>query len=277
MQVVWFAAPQCHNYTCRVLQKFQDIEENHILHIKEIIRSYSQSVEETHIQIGEVSVSTYAYQVSDIPVGGVGVLLTWGCARWVHWVSFRLVSSLISLIISLRTRKWLCYPFMLGNNWSEPIDTFVQKCAALACLVLEWIKKMVLGWVTCHGEWHQAQFAAQLLLIIISVINRAASVFSYSSAWWNKTSLEPLTWGYTVLKLLLLLLQSIGGSAAPAPAYSPCSKLERMWSDKLPQLLSLTVPASELEMGSATTCAEPNQNTVKTKQSVYPNKLWLAN
>ncbi|XP_028457069.1 F-BAR domain only protein 2 isoform X6 [Perca flavescens] len=35
-------------------QKFQDIEENHILHLKEIIRSYSQSVDETHIQIGEV-------------------------------------------------------------------------------------------------------------------------------------------------------------------------------------------------------------------------------
>ncbi|XP_041825288.1 F-BAR domain only protein 2 isoform X5 [Melanotaenia boesemani] len=35
-------------------QKFQDIEENHILHMKEIICSYSQSVDETHIQIGEV-------------------------------------------------------------------------------------------------------------------------------------------------------------------------------------------------------------------------------
>uniref|UniRef100_A0A3B5R6Z2 F-BAR domain only protein 2 n=1 Tax=Xiphophorus maculatus TaxID=8083 RepID=A0A3B5R6Z2_XIPMA len=35
-------------------QRFQDIEENHILHLKEIIRSYSQSVEETHVQIGEV-------------------------------------------------------------------------------------------------------------------------------------------------------------------------------------------------------------------------------
>ncbi|KAJ8400122.1 hypothetical protein AAFF_G00401610 [Aldrovandia affinis] len=35
-------------------QKFQDIEEKHILHMKEIIQSYSQSIEETHIQIGEV-------------------------------------------------------------------------------------------------------------------------------------------------------------------------------------------------------------------------------
>ncbi|CAN9504389.1 unnamed protein product [Ophioblennius macclurei] len=35
-------------------QKFQDIEESHILHMKEIIQSYSQSVDETHIQIGEV-------------------------------------------------------------------------------------------------------------------------------------------------------------------------------------------------------------------------------
>ncbi|CAJ1070363.1 F-BAR domain only protein 2 isoform X2 [Xyrichtys novacula] len=35
-------------------QKFQDIEENHILHMKEIIQSYSQSIDETHVQIGEV-------------------------------------------------------------------------------------------------------------------------------------------------------------------------------------------------------------------------------
>ncbi|XP_063745321.1 F-BAR domain only protein 2 isoform X2 [Eleginops maclovinus] len=35
-------------------QKFQDIEENHTLHMKEIIQSYSQSIDETHLQIGEV-------------------------------------------------------------------------------------------------------------------------------------------------------------------------------------------------------------------------------
>lgn len=35
-------------------QKFQGIEEEHILRMQEIIHSYSQSVEETHIQIGEV-------------------------------------------------------------------------------------------------------------------------------------------------------------------------------------------------------------------------------
>ncbi|KAJ8286999.1 hypothetical protein GJAV_G00045860 [Gymnothorax javanicus] len=35
-------------------EKFQDIEEKHILHMKEIIHSYSQSIEETHAQIGEV-------------------------------------------------------------------------------------------------------------------------------------------------------------------------------------------------------------------------------
>ncbi|KAM6985461.1 F-BAR domain only protein 2 isoform 2-T2 [Aplochiton taeniatus] len=35
-------------------QKFQDIEESHIVHMKEIIQSYTQSVDETHIQIGEV-------------------------------------------------------------------------------------------------------------------------------------------------------------------------------------------------------------------------------
>lgn len=46
-------------YTRPVLQKFQDIEENHILHMKEIIQSYSQSVDETHVQMGEVSVDTH--------------------------------------------------------------------------------------------------------------------------------------------------------------------------------------------------------------------------
>ncbi|XP_062410449.1 F-BAR domain only protein 2 isoform X3 [Sardina pilchardus] len=35
-------------------QKFQGIEESHILHMKDIIQSYSRSVEETHVQIGEV-------------------------------------------------------------------------------------------------------------------------------------------------------------------------------------------------------------------------------
>nr|XP_061800520.1 F-BAR domain only protein 2-like [Nerophis lumbriciformis] len=35
-------------------QKFQNIEESHIIHIKDIIKSYSQSVDETHVQIGEV-------------------------------------------------------------------------------------------------------------------------------------------------------------------------------------------------------------------------------
>ncbi|CAL8320571.1 unnamed protein product [Lota lota] len=35
-------------------QKFQDIEESHVLHMKEIIQSYSQSIDETHVQIGEV-------------------------------------------------------------------------------------------------------------------------------------------------------------------------------------------------------------------------------
>uniref|UniRef100_W5KRE4 FCH and mu domain containing endocytic adaptor 2 n=1 Tax=Astyanax mexicanus TaxID=7994 RepID=W5KRE4_ASTMX len=35
-------------------QKFQDIEESHILHMKEIIQSYSCSVEDTHKQIEEV-------------------------------------------------------------------------------------------------------------------------------------------------------------------------------------------------------------------------------
>ncbi|XP_053195640.1 F-BAR domain only protein 2 isoform X1 [Scomber japonicus] len=35
-------------------QKFQDIEESHIIHMKVIINSYSQSVTETHVQIEEV-------------------------------------------------------------------------------------------------------------------------------------------------------------------------------------------------------------------------------
>jgi len=40
------------------LQKFQGIEEEHVMRMQEIIHSYSQSVEETHIQIGEVSRQT---------------------------------------------------------------------------------------------------------------------------------------------------------------------------------------------------------------------------
>uniref|UniRef100_A0A3Q2YRR6 FCH and mu domain containing endocytic adaptor 2 n=1 Tax=Hippocampus comes TaxID=109280 RepID=A0A3Q2YRR6_HIPCM len=35
-------------------QKFQAIEESHVLHMKDIIRSYSRAVDETHVQIGEV-------------------------------------------------------------------------------------------------------------------------------------------------------------------------------------------------------------------------------
>ncbi|KAJ7988313.1 hypothetical protein DPEC_G00322280, partial [Dallia pectoralis] len=35
-------------------QKFQDIEERHIVQMKNIIESYAQSVDETHVQIGEV-------------------------------------------------------------------------------------------------------------------------------------------------------------------------------------------------------------------------------
>ncbi|XP_061764063.1 F-BAR domain only protein 2 isoform X5 [Nerophis ophidion] len=35
-------------------QRFQDIEESHILHMREISQSYSQSVDETHVQLGEV-------------------------------------------------------------------------------------------------------------------------------------------------------------------------------------------------------------------------------
>ncbi|XP_064799217.1 F-BAR domain only protein 2-like isoform X7 [Oncorhynchus masou masou] len=37
-------------------QKFQDIEESHIVHMKGIIQSYTQSVDETHVQIGEVRI-----------------------------------------------------------------------------------------------------------------------------------------------------------------------------------------------------------------------------
>lgn len=49
------------NLPLHVLQRFQDIEENHILHMKTIIQSYSQSVDETHVQIGEVSVYTQTH------------------------------------------------------------------------------------------------------------------------------------------------------------------------------------------------------------------------
>lgn len=39
-------------------QKFQDIEESHIVQMKDIIRSYSHLIEDTHKQIGEVSAHT---------------------------------------------------------------------------------------------------------------------------------------------------------------------------------------------------------------------------
>lgn len=39
---------------CIGLQKFHDIEERHLLHMKEIIESLSNSIKEIHLQIGEV-------------------------------------------------------------------------------------------------------------------------------------------------------------------------------------------------------------------------------
>lgn len=36
-------------------QKFQDIEETHLIHIKEIIGSLSNAIKEIHLQIGQVS------------------------------------------------------------------------------------------------------------------------------------------------------------------------------------------------------------------------------
>lgn len=37
------------------MQKFQDIEEAHLIHIKEIIESLSNAIKEIHLQIGQVS------------------------------------------------------------------------------------------------------------------------------------------------------------------------------------------------------------------------------
>lgn len=37
------------------MQKFQDIEEAHLLHMKEIIESFSNTMKEIHLQIGQVS------------------------------------------------------------------------------------------------------------------------------------------------------------------------------------------------------------------------------
>jgi hypothetical protein len=48
-------------YFLSVFQKFQDIEESHIVHMKDIIQSYTQSVDETHVQIGEVSLHTHTH------------------------------------------------------------------------------------------------------------------------------------------------------------------------------------------------------------------------
>lgn len=37
------------------MQKFQDIEEDHLRKMKQLIKSYSQSLEDTHVQVGQVS------------------------------------------------------------------------------------------------------------------------------------------------------------------------------------------------------------------------------
>lgn len=47
-------------------QKFQDIEETHLIHIKEIIGSLSNAVKEIHLQIGQVTFPLYVEVVHEI-------------------------------------------------------------------------------------------------------------------------------------------------------------------------------------------------------------------
>lgn len=37
-----------------LLQKFQEIEETHLRQMKQLIKGYSHSIEDTHVQVGQV-------------------------------------------------------------------------------------------------------------------------------------------------------------------------------------------------------------------------------
>lgn len=41
-------------WVCLGEQKFQEIEEAHLRHMKQLIKGYSHSIEDTHVQVGQV-------------------------------------------------------------------------------------------------------------------------------------------------------------------------------------------------------------------------------
>lgn len=49
------------------MQKFQDIEEDHLRKMKQLIKSYSHSIEDTHVQVGQVR--TPDWWLTEISVG----------------------------------------------------------------------------------------------------------------------------------------------------------------------------------------------------------------
>lgn len=44
-------------YACLCEQKFQEIEEAHLRQMKQLIKGYSHSIEDTHVQVGQVCCS----------------------------------------------------------------------------------------------------------------------------------------------------------------------------------------------------------------------------
>lgn len=41
-------------WVCLCVQKFQEIEEAHLQQMKQLIKGYSHSIEDTHVQVGQV-------------------------------------------------------------------------------------------------------------------------------------------------------------------------------------------------------------------------------
>lgn len=50
--VIWFVFVL--TWVCWCEQKFQEMEEAHLRQMKQLIKGYSHSVEDTHVQVGQV-------------------------------------------------------------------------------------------------------------------------------------------------------------------------------------------------------------------------------
>lgn len=44
------------------MQKFQDIEEAHLRQMKLLIKAYSHSIEDTHVQVGQVQLASISFE-----------------------------------------------------------------------------------------------------------------------------------------------------------------------------------------------------------------------